>query len=99
MFNFANDINIYYEYANVVVNNRFEAPVTRPYYCGYIGRRNNRAYLHSHNKVTGAFPRLLVHHEAISGVFASAIGDYGYLLRSPDLAELSDAARWILQNT
>ena len=99
MFNYANDINIYYEYANVVVNNRFEAPVTRPYYCGYIGRRNNRAYLHSHNKVTGAFPRLLVHHEAISGVFASAIGDYGYLLRSPDLAELSDAARWILQNT
>jgi hypothetical protein len=97
MFNYANDINIYYEYANVVVNNRFDALVTRPYYCGYIGRRNKRTYLHSHNEVISAFPRLLVHHEAISGVFASAIGDYGYLLRSSDLAELSAAAQWILQ--
>jgi hypothetical protein len=97
MFNYANDINIYYEYANVVVNNRFEAPVSRPYHCGYIGRRNNRTYRRSHNEVINAFPRLLVHHEAISGVFSSAIGDYGYLLRSPDLAELSAAADWILQ--
>ncbi len=97
MFNYANDINIYFEYANVVVNNRFDALVKRPYYCGYIGRRNNRTYRHPHNEVINAFPRLLVHHEAISGVFSSAIGDYGYLLRSPDLGELSAAAEWILQ--
>jgi hypothetical protein len=49
--------------------------------------------------VLAAFPRLLVHHEAISGVFTSAIGDYGYLLRSPDLAELSAAADWILKKS
>jgi hypothetical protein len=96
MFNFANDINIYYEYANVVVNNRFDAIVNRPYFCAYIGRRLNRIYLHTHSEVITAFPRLLVLHEQISGVFAPAIGDYGYLLRSPDLAELSAAADWIL---
>jgi hypothetical protein len=115
MFNFANDINVYQEYANLVVNNRFDATVTRPYFCGYIGRRVNppdsgrvnphdsgrvnRSYLHPHNEVLAAFPRLLVHHEAISGVFTSAIGDYGYLLRSPDLAELSAAADWILKKS
>jgi hypothetical protein len=96
MFNFANDINVYYEYANVVVNNRFDAIVNRPYFCAYIGRRLNRPYLHPHSEVITAFPRLLVHHEQICGVFTPAIGDYGYLLRSPDLGELSKAADWIL---
>ncbi|RLC89330.1 MAG: carboxylate--amine ligase, partial [Chloroflexi bacterium] len=38
----------------------------------------------------------LVHHERISPVMAPAIGDYGYLLRSPDLAELQQAIAGIL---
>ena len=97
MWNYANDIDIYREYANVVVSNRFTAQVERPYYCGYVGRRNNREYLHPHGEVIAAFPQYLVQHEAISGIFSSAIGDYGYLIRSPDWDELNDIAAWILQ--
>jgi ATP-grasp domain len=97
MFNYANDIDIYYQYANVVVNNRFDVVVKRPYFCAYVGRRKNKIYLHAHNELLNAFPRFMVHHEAISGVFAPAIGDYGYLIRSPDLDELNNIAEWILQ--
>jgi hypothetical protein len=97
MWNYANDIDIYKEYANVVVTNCFNAVVERPYYCGYVGRRNNREYLHPHNEVIASFPQHLVHYEPISGIFSSAIGDYGYLIRSPDWDELSDISAWILQ--
>ena len=39
MFNFANDIDIYYEWANIILHNRFSASITRPYHCAYIGRK------------------------------------------------------------
>jgi hypothetical protein len=97
MFNYANDIDIYDEYANVVVNNRFSSEVTRPYFCAYIGRRNNHAYLHSHDEALTRFNNLIVYHEPISGAFAPAIGDYGYLLRSPDLDILTTATNWFFQ--
>ncbi len=42
MFNYANDINIYYEWANVILYNRFLANYTRPYHTAYIGRKWNR---------------------------------------------------------
>jgi len=97
MFNYANDIDIYREYANVVVNNTFEAIVTRPYYCAYIGRRSNKPYHHSHTQALADFPRQIIHHEPISGVFAPAIGDYGYLVRSPDLEEINQIAKYLLE--
>jgi len=38
---------------------------------------------------------LLVHHEAIDGVFRQALGDHGYLFRSPELDEVLEAARLV----
>jgi hypothetical protein len=97
MWNYANEINVYREYANVVVNNRFDAVVTRPYHCAYIGRRNNRVYLHNHAEILATFPRHIVHYEPISGIFSSAIGDYGYLVRSPDLEEIARISNWVIE--
>ena len=99
MFNYANDIDIYYEYANVVVNNTFEAAITRPYFCAYIGRRTNKLYRHTHDEALSAFQQQIIHHEAMSGVFAPALGDFGYLVRSPDLEEISEIAGYLLEMT
>lgn len=97
MWNFANDIDIYREYANIVVENRFVAAATRPYYCAYFSRRNGRAYCHSHEEILSSFPHQIVAHSAISGVFSAALGDYGYLARSPDLGELAEMSAWIFE--
>ncbi len=97
MWNFANDINIFDEYANVVVNNRFSAVVTRPYFCGYVGRRRGYRYQLSNDKIMAAFPRQVVSAQPISGVFAAALGDFGYLIRSPEKDELMDIAGQILK--
>jgi len=97
MWNYANDFDIYYEYANVVVNNRFEAYVTAPYFCAYVSRRWGRAYRMIHEQVLAAFPEHIVSHEPISGVFAPALGDYGYLVRSPHLEEVLEISKLIQQ--
>ncbi len=41
-------------------------------------------------------PRL-VHHERIDSTFGMALGDYGYLVRSPNLEEIHAMAHSILQ--
>ena len=97
MWNYASDINIFDEYANVVVNNRFTSLNTRPYFCGYVGRRSGRNYLHSHKQIQAAFPRQVVSAQPISGIFAAALGDFGYLIRSPELKEIEEISSYILK--
>lgn len=95
MWNFANDIDIFREYANVVMFNKFEAEITRPYACAYVGRRFHLPYRHSHDEVLAAFPQQVVYHAPIHGVFSAAIGDFGYLVRSPDEDEVLAIAAYI----
>lgn len=95
MFNFANNINIYQEWANVVVHNRFNAQYSRPYHCCYVGRKFNKRYVHSHEEIMAAFGSDIVHHEAISGIFSTALGNYGYLARSPELDQVLEFAAFI----
>jgi hypothetical protein len=95
MFNYANDIDIYREWARVVSRNEFTASWSRPYHCGYVGRKRTKRYARSHEDVLRTFGRIIPHHEEIDSIFRAAIGDYGYLVRSKDLEELLAAVRFI----
>ena len=92
MWNFANDFNIYHEWANILLHNRFSATYSRPYHCCYIGRKSNLEYKHTHRQVITRCGSLLMTHEPMAGVFSAALGDYGYLIRSPELKELKEIA-------
>ena len=91
MFNYANDIDIYREWANVVVRNEFGAKYDRKYHCCYIGRKNEKRYIRTHEQVVQALGPLLVFSTPVSGVFRAAIGDYGYLVRSARMDEVRKA--------
>jgi hypothetical protein len=95
MFNYANDIDFYREWANVIVHGRFEAAVTRPYCCLYVSRRDGRAYARSHDEVLREFAPMIVAETRMDSVFSAAIGDQGYILRHPEIEPLFEAARQI----
>jgi len=96
MFNFANDIDIYKEWANVVVENEFKAFYSRKYHCAYVGRKfGNHHYTHSHDEVIHKYFHLIVFDTPVSGVFAPALGNFGYLIRSQNLAEIKEAIEFI----
>jgi hypothetical protein len=96
MFNYANDIDIYRQWARVVVGKPFEANPDRPYHCCYIGRKDHRPYRHPHDQVVQKAGALLCHQERVQSVFRGAIGDHGYLLRSPELGEVLSIAEFAL---
>jgi hypothetical protein len=95
MFNFACDIDVYREWANVVVFNRFTTDYSRKYHSAYIGRKSHRNYAHSHEQILSALGDKIAHHENISGIFSAALGDYGYLVRTPDLSDVYSMADFI----
>ena len=97
MFNYAHDVDLYWEWANVVVNNRFSEPYTRKYHVCYVGQKHNRTYAHSDEAIMAAFGHCIIHRMAMPSVFRLAMGDYAYLVRTPDLAEMLAAAEFILQ--
>ncbi len=95
LFNYAHDIDLYWQWANIVANNRFVEEYTRKYHCCFVGRKNSKSYRHSHEQIMDAFGYCIVHHQAIPSVFSLAMGDYYYLVRSPSLDEIVAAAHFI----
>lgn len=99
MFNYANDFNIYKQWANIIVNNRFEAKYSRPYHCCYVGRKQNKKYLYTDEEIYRRYSSEIVAREPISGVFSTALGNTGYIVRSPELARVIEIAEFIQSKT
>ncbi|HEY9838863.1 MAG: acetyl-CoA carboxylase biotin carboxylase subunit family protein [Candidatus Sericytochromatia bacterium] len=88
MMNFANDIDVYKGYAELLTKGAFPYAAERTYHCAYAGRKQ-RDYKFSHAQLLERFGPKLVHHGPMSEVFQRVMGVYGYLVRSRDLEELN----------
>ena len=96
LFNFAADIDLYQEWANLIVRNEFTAKdYIRKYHVCYIGRKDNRRYVHSHHEILNAYGNMLVHYGEIGGIFAAALGNYGYIVRTPDMERTFEIVDYI----
>lgn len=95
MFNYANNIDIYSIWAELIVNGLVKVPSERPFHVAYVGRKKSRQYKYSHKEVLSTCGDFMCHHEPIEGVFAAAIGNYGYILRSINLEDVLRLAEYI----
>jgi hypothetical protein len=95
LFNYAHDIDLYWEWANIVVNDRFVETYARKYHCCYVGRKYSKNYHYAHAQIMDAFGYCIVHHQPLPSVFSVAMGDYYYFVRSQDLNEILAAAHYI----
>jgi hypothetical protein len=96
MFNYANDIDIYKQYGNLVAHGHFEAEISRKYNCFYIGRKNFINYRHSLEDILNKYGDYVVLHENIAPILAPAIGDYGIILRTKDLEKGKEAVKYAI---
>jgi hypothetical protein len=95
LFNYANDIDLYAQWANLVVHGRFDARYDWPYFACYIGRKQSWRYAHTHEEALRHHGNLIVHHQPMAPVFHRAMGHYGYIARAPALEEVLEAARFL----
>lgn len=97
VMNYANDLDLYAQWANVMLFNSFTQPVTRPYHSAFVGRKQHRPYRHSHQEVLELCAPVLIHHQPLEPLFVRAMGDYAYVLRSSDFDTLQHYIGIILQ--
>lgn len=95
MMNYAHDLDLYSEWAHILVHNHFSAPVQRKYFCGYIGRKKGKTYRYGHDEIVRRFGPLLIQHAALPPIFRQAMGDEYYLLRSEAEADILAVAEFV----
>jgi biotin carboxylase len=97
MFNYANDIDIYQEWANMLVFNEFSSDYSRKYHCCYIGRKSHKGYAHSHAAMNQRWGDLLLAQGEMPPIFARAMGDYYYLTRAQELETIKAMTDYALE--
>jgi hypothetical protein len=95
MWNYQNDADLYRTWAELVVHGRVAERFERPWVVAYVGRKDRFRYALTVDEVLSRYRSLVVHHESVNDVFSAAIGNYGFILRSPRLEDLSAAAEAI----
>jgi hypothetical protein len=92
MWNYQGDLDMYREWGNLLVRGHIEARPTRPYHVMWVGRKDRFPYAHTTEQLRDRLGSLLVHHARVEDVFARAIGNEGFILRSPEREPLVEAA-------
>ena len=95
MFNFASDIDVYRAWAELLVHNRTGMKADRRYHCCYASRKHHLPYRHSHDDIMARYGHHMLMVETVPGVFSSALGDIGYIFRSPDLEVIEEIIAFI----
>lgn len=95
MFNYACDIDIYRIWAELLVHNKTAVDYTRKYHCCYASRKHSYRYVHRHADILSRYGSFIVQIESVPGIFSSALGDIGYILRSKSLDEILEITRFI----
>jgi biotin carboxylase len=95
MFNYANDIDIYRAWAELLVQRGDPLTYERRYHCCYASRKNRHRYRHTHDEIMRRYGVVMQAVVQVPGVFSSALGDIGYIFRSPKMDEVKTAVEFI----
>ena len=95
LFNYACDIDIYRAWAQLLVEGRTDLNYQRKYFCCYASRKKHVPYVQSHNVIMARYGTTFAQVCQVPGVFSSALGDVGYIYRSPNLDEILTITRYI----
>ena len=98
MMNYANDIDVYQIWADMVCfdKGRFD-PEHRPYCCVYASRRRDNSYLHSHEEIYAAYGSNILMYEEMPEVLSGAMGNFAYIARFPSEEEALAYADYVLK--
>ncbi len=82
MMNYANDIDVYQIWANMVCYDKgYFDPEQRPYTCVYASRRKYGTYEYSHEDIFAKYGQNILMFEVMPEVLAGAMGDLAYMAR------------------
>lgn len=97
MWNYANDCDVFAEFANIVKENKFHTEITHPWNVVYISRKANKNYAHSIEQVCEKYRDNIISVQHVPGVFAKIMGEHGILARTETMEQLREIAAFAQQ--
>ena len=98
MMNFANDIDVYQIWANMVCYDQgYFDPEQRPYTCVYASRRRAYSYAHTHEEIFERYGYHMSLYEEMPAVLAGTMGDFAYLARFETEEEAVEFAKYVIE--
>ncbi|WP_443090957.1 ATP-grasp domain-containing protein [Basfia succiniciproducens] len=94
MWNYANDFDVFREYANVVTENKFYSDITHPWNVVYISRKANQNYVNSIADVCQKFGDNIISVQTVPGVFAKVMGEHGILVRTKTIEQMREIVQF-----
>lgn len=94
MWNYANDFDVFREYANIVRENKFYVEIQHPWNVVYISRKANKNYVNSIEEVCRKYAGNIISVQSVPGVFAKIMGEQGILARTADINEMHEIAHF-----
>ncbi|WP_386697658.1 acetyl-CoA carboxylase biotin carboxylase subunit family protein [Lonepinella sp. MS14436] len=94
MWNYANDFDVFKEYANIVTENKFYTKITHPWNVVYISRKANQNYTHSIDQVCEKFADNIISVQTVPGVFAKIMGEHGILARADSIEKMREIVQF-----
>jgi biotin carboxylase len=97
LMNFASDVNVYQEWANVVADNKFYADVERKYFAAHIARKQGKTYANNYQQIYEKFGDKIAMHTEVPLVFAEVMGNEAFIVRSPEKEDIFEMIKFIQQ--
>lgn len=97
MWNFANDIDMYHQYAKVVAHNAADQSALGKYFCAYAGRKYTSNYANNIDEVIYRYSAGTLFHGEMPKILSKAMGDYAFIFRVEDFDELKERVHFILE--
>ncbi|QBQ63566.1 ATP-grasp domain-containing protein [Actinobacillus indolicus] len=94
MWNYANDFDVFREYANIVKENKFYSNITHPWNVVYIARKANKNYKRTIDEVCQKYAGNIISVQTVPGVFAKIMGEHGILARTETMEQMREIARF-----
>ncbi|AHG78548.1 ATP-grasp domain-containing protein [Mannheimia varigena] len=94
MWNYANDFDVFREFANIVKENKFYSDIQHPWNVVYISRKANQNYVNSIEAVCEKFAGNIISVQTVPGVFAKIMGEHGILARTETMEQMREIAQF-----
>ena len=95
MLNYMCDIDLYKDWADLIVNDEQHITFKRKFNVACVARRERFNYVHNHDEVIEKYGEHIALHLEMPKVFSTAMGDYIYLVRHVDNAVLDEVIHFI----
>ena len=90
MFNFANSTNVYKIWADMVAFDRSYVPVGEHYYCVFVGRRDGKNFVYSHEDILAKYGDRLRLVSRLPDALAQTMGNQVYICNCSTQEEVDE---------